>query len=144
MNESTRKEDGAAGAVETERVEKAGVAEAGLSVTGKKRKWIVMAAVTLVAAGAISYFASPHPDGLERVAEDHGFLEQAKEPGWTAWIPDYELPGVSSPIAKVGLAGVIGAALLFGVLYALGRPLSSAAKREEAAAGHGQSDRHSS
>jgi cobalt/nickel transport protein len=94
------------------------------SVTNKKGKWIVMAGITLVAAGAISYFASPHPDGLERVAENHGFIEKAKEPGWTAWIPDYEFPGIDSPFVKVGLAGIIGVVALFGILYALTRPIA--------------------
>ncbi|QMV42245.1 PDGLE domain-containing protein [Cohnella cholangitidis] len=109
-------------------------------VTAKKTKWIVMAVVTLIAAGSISYFASPHPDGLERVAEDHGFIDQAKEPSWTAWIPDYEVPGIPSPYLKVGLAGVIGALLLFGALYALTKPL---ARRKEAD-GHGEGNHHPS
>ena len=89
------------------------------TVTNQKRKWLVMAIVTLIAAGIISYFASPHPDGLERVAENHGFLDKAKQPIWTSWIPDYEVPGIKSPIVKIGLAGIIGVALLFGALYAL-------------------------
>ncbi|WP_372631854.1 PDGLE domain-containing protein [Cohnella sp.] len=110
--------------------ERADTGDARVEVTGKKRKWLVMAIVTLLAAGIVSYFASPHPDGLERVAEDHGFLEKASEPSWRAWIPDYEVPGISSPMLKVGLAGVIGAAILFGVLYAISRPLS-AKQREE-------------
>ncbi|RED53046.1 PDGLE domain-containing protein [Cohnella lupini] len=109
-------------------------------VTNKKRRWLVMAIVTVVAAGVISYFASPHPDGLERVAENHGFIDQAKTPSWTAWIPDYEVPGIKSPILKVGLAGVIGVAALFGVLYALTRPL---ARRREAD-NHGKGDHHPS
>ncbi|MFC4600576.1 PDGLE domain-containing protein [Cohnella hongkongensis] len=111
------------------------------TTTNRKRRWRVVAIVTLLAAGVASSFASPHPDGLERVAEDHGFLDQAKEPSWSAWIPDYELPGVPSPWLRVGLAGLIGAALLFGVLYGLGRPLASG-RREAAAAGE-QDDRRS-
>jgi len=109
-------------------------------VTNKKTKWIVMAVVTLIAAGVISFFASPPPDGLERVAEDHGFIDQAKEPSWTAWIPDYEVPGISSPYLKVGLAGAIGALLLFGALYALTKPL---ARRKEVER-HGEGNPHSS
>lgn len=110
--------------------ERADSGDTGVKVTGAKRKWLVMAIVTLLAAGIVSYFASPHPDGLERVAEDHGFLEKANEPSWTAWIPDYEIPGISSPMLKVGLAGVIGAAILFGVLYAISRPLSAKPREE--------------
>lgn len=110
-----------------------------VTVTGSKKRWFVFGAVTLAAAGVLSYFASPHPDGLERVAEDNGFLDRAETPGWTAWIPDYELPGVESPWLKVGLAGVIGAALLFAALYGLGA--WSSRKKE---AGHGEDGRHPS
>lgn len=100
-------------------------------VTGSKRKWIALAVVTLLFAGIVSYFASPHPDGLERVAEDHGFLERAKEPSWTSWIPDYEVPGIGIPIVKVGLAGLIGVGLLFSVLYLLTGSLSRRGGRKE-------------
>ncbi|MFD0674826.1 PDGLE domain-containing protein [Cohnella sp. GCM10027633] len=100
-------------------------------VTGNKKKWIVLAIVTLLAGGLISYFASPHPDGLERVAEDHGFLDEAKEPSWTAWIPDYEVPGIGVPIVKVGLAGVIGIGLMYGALYLLTGTLSRRSKGDD-------------
>lgn len=96
-------------------------------VTHNKRKWYVIALITVVAAGVISYFASPHPDGLERVAEDHGFIDKAAEPSWIAWIPDYEVPGIPIPI-KVGLAGIMGAALIFLMLYGLTAILT---RREE-------------
>lgn len=98
-------------------------------VTGSRRKWIILTVITLLAAGIISYYASPHPDGLERVAEDHGFAEEAKEPSWTAWIPDYEVPGIGIPIVKVGLAGIIGAGILFGVTYLLTSVLSRRSRR---------------
>ncbi len=109
-------------------------------VTNKKRKWLVMALITLAAAGIISYFASPHPDGLERAAENNGFIDHAKEPSWKAWIPDYEVPGIKAPIAKVGVAGIIGAALLFLGLYALTASLT----RRKEAANHGESHHHPS
>lgn len=100
-------------------------------VTGSKRKWIVLAIATLLAGGIVSYFASSRPDGLERVAEDHGFLEKAKTPSWTAWIANYEVPGIGAPILKVGLAGLIGAALLFALLYALTGSLSRRGGRKD-------------
>jgi len=108
-------------------------------VTGNKRKWIVLAVVTLLAGGVISYFASPHPDGLERVAEDHGFIDKAESPSWTAWIADYEVPGIGVPLLKVGLAGLIGVALLFMVLYLLTGSLS---RRGRGKGDVGQSDDH--
>ncbi|MFC5530016.1 PDGLE domain-containing protein [Cohnella yongneupensis] len=110
-------------------------------VTGSKRKWIVLGVITLLAGGIISYFASPRPDGLERVAEDHGFLDKAKTPSWTAWIADYEVPGIHVPIVKVGLAGLIGVGLLFLVLYLLTGSLTRRGRGKEDV---GESDRHPS
>jgi cobalt/nickel transport system permease protein len=97
-------------------------------VTSNKRKWLIIAAVTLIAAGLISYFASPQPDGLVRVAENNGFIDKAKKPSWIAWIQGYELPGIHVPILKVGLAGIIGVALIFLVLYGMTTKLT---RREE-------------
>jgi cobalt/nickel transport protein len=34
---------------------------------------------SLFLAGVVSFYASSHPDGLEKVAEEIGFLETAKE-----------------------------------------------------------------
>ena len=41
--------------------------------------------ITLIIAVLVSPFASSHPDGLERVAEDHGFIDTANT-GFT-WSP---------------------------------------------------------
>ncbi|MFG2075558.1 cobalt/nickel transport system permease protein [Nonomuraea maritima] len=65
--------------------------------------------VTLVLAGLVSFFASSSPDGLEAVAETHGFSGQAA---------DHALGG--SPLADygdvggipVGIAGIIGVGLV--------------------------------
>ena len=35
--------------------------------------------ISLAIAGVLSYYASSSPDGLEKVAEDEGFLDTAKE-----------------------------------------------------------------
>jgi cobalt/nickel transport protein len=109
-------------------------------VTSNKRKWLIIAIVTLIAAGLISNFASPHPDGLVRVAENNGFIDKAKEPSWIAWIKGYELPGIHVPILKVGLAGIIGVALMFLVLYGLTAKLT----RREEDNNVGESDHHPS
>jgi cobalt/nickel transport protein len=77
------------------------------------RKFVlIMLAVSLVIAGGISWFASTHPDGLERVAQDHGFAEKARTPGRTV-LPDYTVPGLNGFLSN-GLAGVIGVAATFG------------------------------
>ncbi len=64
--------------------------------------------VTLVLAGAVSFFASSNPDGLEYVAEQEGFIETAEDSavgGFT--LADYgEVGGI-----PVGVAGLIGVGL---------------------------------
>ena len=52
--------------------------------------------------------ASADPDGLERVAEDHGFLQTARDALYSI-IPDYTVPGVDGNLSTI-LAGLIGVA----------------------------------
>ncbi|WP_337103153.1 PDGLE domain-containing protein [Paenibacillus sp. YIM B09110] len=94
-------------------------------ITGSKSKWIVLLVVTLVIAGLLSPWASPHPDGLERVAEDHGFIDQAGAVHEWAPIPDYEVAGIPWTAVRVGLAGVIGAGIMAVVLWASMKGLAS-------------------
>ncbi len=44
-----------------------------------KRFIIIILAVSIIIAGFVSWFASTHPDGLERIAEDKGFIEKEEE-----------------------------------------------------------------
>jgi cobalt/nickel transport protein len=79
----------------------------------------------LIAVGVallLSPFASQSPDGLERVAEDKGFLEKGEASvGYQAPAPDYAVPGVRSEWMSTSLAGVLGTILTFGAAYGLGR-----------------------
>ena len=82
--------------------------------------------VSLVLAGGVSYYASSHPDGLEKVAEDIGFLDSAKDSAVAdSPLADYGVAGVENERISGGLAGVIGvastAAVSFGLFYALRR-----------------------
>jgi len=86
-----------------------------------KRWWIVGLLIALALA-LLSPLASPHPDGLERVAEDKGFLETAREPLYEL-IPDYLFPGIADEAAATMVAGVAGTLLLFGLGYSLARLL---------------------
>jgi cobalt/nickel transport system permease protein len=82
-----------------------------------------MGAVTLVGlaiAGALallSPLASGDPDGLERVAEDQGFLERAQDPAYNI-LPDYSIPGLDGPLSTI-LSGVIGLLIVFGLAYGI-------------------------
>ena len=64
---------------------------------------------SLFLAGVVSFYASSHPDGLEKVAEDIGFIETAKEnTNADVVLADYGVKGVDNERLSVGAAGVIG------------------------------------
>lgn len=76
--------------------------------------------VTLLLAGVVSVYASGSPDGLERVAEDKGFIQEAEEhPAAGSPFADYELSGGGG----TGIAGVVGVVVVLvvatGGAYAL-------------------------
>jgi cobalt/nickel transport system permease protein len=66
----------------------------------------------------LSPLASSHPDGLEWVAEQKGFLETARAPFFNL-IPDYVFPGISNEALATILAGIIGALMVFGVAFGI-------------------------
>lgn len=83
-------------------------------------------ALSLVLAGGVSYYASSHPDGLEKVAGDVGFLDSAKESAAKdSPLAGYGVAGVKSERISNGLAGIIGvastAAISFGLFYGIRR-----------------------
>ncbi len=65
-----------------------------------------------------SPWASSHPDGLEWVAEQKGFLGLAQDSAYTI-IPDYTFPGISNQALATILAGVIGTLIVFGLTMAV-------------------------
>nr|WP_260407977.1 PDGLE domain-containing protein [Planomonospora venezuelensis] len=73
-------------------------------------------------AGALSFFASGDPDGLEKVGEDEGFLAQATDHAFGEWaLADYgDVGGI-----PVGVAGVIGV----GITLLVGGVVGYAARR---------------
>lgn len=84
--------------------------------------------VSLLVAGVASFYASSHPDGLEYVAGETGFLDSATE-HQTADSPlaDYGVRGVENERLSVGLAGVIGV----GVVALLSTGLFLVLRRRE-------------
>jgi cobalt/nickel transport protein len=80
--------------------------------------WVMAA---LILAFFISPFASSSPDGLEKVAENKGFLEKGEvSPVLTGLIPDYVCPGVDNERLATGIAGVLGTLIVFGLSLGLG------------------------
>jgi cobalt/nickel transport protein len=77
--------------------------------------------VSLFLAGVVSFYASSDPDGLEKVAEDIGFIETAKDHTYAdGALADYGVKGIDNERASVGLAGVIGVigtAVVGGALF---------------------------
>ena len=64
---------------------------------------------SLFLAGVVSFYASSNPDGLEKVAEDIGFIETAEDHTYAEGaLADYGVKGVDNARLSTGLAGVIG------------------------------------
>ena len=78
-----------------------------------KLVWIVGLVIALFLAIA-SPLASSHPDGLEWVAEQKGFLDAAQGSVYQI-LPDYLFPGVKNESLATILAGIFGVILVFGV-----------------------------
>ena len=81
-------------------------------------RWFVAGGLLLAAVLAlvVSGFASSSPDGLERVAEDKGFLENAKDHLFVDGpLADYTVKGVGNERLSTGLSGLIGVLLTFGI-----------------------------
>jgi ABC-type Fe3+ transport system permease subunit len=93
-----------------------------------KWKWWIVGLLIALAVTLISPLASAWPDGLERVAEDKGFIEDAQDAPYEV-IPDYVLPGIGNEALATILAGIVGALVVFGLAYGLGILL----RRREAA-----------
>lgn len=77
---------------------------------------LVGGSIITLALTILSPLASSHPDGLEWVAEQKGFLEAARDSFYNI-IPDYVFPGIQSPTVATIVAGIIGSAIVFGLVY---------------------------
>lgn len=89
----------------------------------RSRAWVVVAlgiAVAVVVAAAL--WASADPDGLERVAEDIGFIGAGQDSPFQV-IADYVFPGLDGPMATI-LAGVIGIVVVLAIVWGLGKLLA--------------------
>ncbi|MEI6185886.1 MAG: PDGLE domain-containing protein [Dehalococcoidia bacterium] len=89
----------------------------------KSKWWLIGLAVALLLA-VISPIASKFPDGLDRFAEDHEFVDKAVEPAFSV-IPDYSFPGIANDAIATIIAGLLGTLLLFGFVFGLATMLKS-------------------
>ncbi|MFI8088553.1 energy-coupling factor ABC transporter permease [Streptomyces sp. NPDC086080] len=75
----------------------------------RKGVWIGGLVTSLILAGFVSFYASANPDGLEKVATDHGIDEKAREhANADSPLADYGVEDVDDERLSGGLAGVIG------------------------------------
>ncbi|MDH7576512.1 MAG: PDGLE domain-containing protein [Bacillota bacterium] len=85
----------------------------------RKEVWILLILAVLIAL-FLSPFASPFPDGLERVAEDKGFLEKSEgKEIINSPIPDYIFPGITNEKVATAVAGIVGTLLTLTVAYGI-------------------------
>ena len=73
-----------------------------------------------VVIAAFSPLASASPDGLEKVAEELGFLALGESPVYEI-LPDYTIPFIGNEALTTIFAVVVGTILVFGVAWLLGR-----------------------
>ena len=81
--------------------------------------WILGVSISAVLV-VLAPFASARPDGLEWVAEQQGFLGQAREP-FLRLIPDYLVPGLENEAMATILAGALGVLMILGAYLAVAR-----------------------
>lgn len=82
------------------------------------RAVLVGGIILALALTVFSPWASSHPDGLEWVAEEHGFLSAAQDALYSI-IPDYVMPGIQNEVLATIIAGVVGVVVVLGLTLGL-------------------------
>jgi cobalt/nickel transport system permease protein len=82
--------------------------------------WVGAGLVIALAIAFFSFAASGDPDGLERVAEDQGFLGTALDPLYSI-LPDYTIPFIDNEMASGVIALVVGTLVVFGLALLIGQ-----------------------
>lgn len=100
-----------------------------LSFISKKKIFLGLV-IALVVAAFLSPFASSSPDGLERVAEDQGFAEQAIALNIPILAADYVFPGIANEAVATSIAGIIGTLGTFLFCFYLGKLLAKKNQEE--------------
>ena len=101
------------------------------SLEGWRRSADIVGYGLLVAVGLVLFvapFASPWPDGLQRVAASLGFSPKAA-PVLGPPLARYLVPGLGSGPASTAIAGGVGTVVAFGVAYLAARALTPARRR---------------
>ena len=83
-----------------------------------KKVIIYVILFSIIIAVFASFFASGHPDGLEKVAEILGFIEKGK--GFSSLFTDYSVSFISIEGISTAVAGIIGILLMYGAFKGIG------------------------
>jgi cobalt/nickel transport system permease protein len=86
------------------------------------RGWIYAGAIVSLFAVLLSPLASANPDGLERVAEDMGFLHMGQNAPYQI-LPDYTIPFLGNTALSTIVAGAVGALVVLGIMIVVGQSL---------------------
>lgn len=82
--------------------------------------WVLGGLGLALLVAVFSFAADPNPDGLERVAEDTGFIGLAQDSLYNLF-PDYTLPFIGNEMLSGILAVVLGTLIVFGISFAIAR-----------------------
>ena len=96
----------------------------GSASAGGGRGWVVAGVLISLIVVFLSPFASASPDGLERVAENLGFLDRA-QPAPYEIIPDYTVPFLGETALSTIVAGVIGLIVVGIIVVLLGQRMKA-------------------
>ncbi len=86
------------------------------------RGWIYAGVVVSLLAVLLSPLASASPDGLERVAQDMGFLHLGQNSPYRI-LPDYTIPFLGDTALSTIVAGAVGALVILGMMIVVGKSL---------------------
>lgn len=98
--------------------------------SGNNTGILVGGSLIVLVLAVLSPLASSHPDGLEWVAQQAGFLTKAKE-ALVKIVPDYMLPGISNPAVATIAAAILGAVVVFSVAFGVARAEKRNTARED-------------
>ena len=84
------------------------------------RGLLIVGCLLALVLAVLSPLASTHPDGLEWVAEQQGFLGAAQQSIYEI-LPDYTIPGINNPALSTVIAGIIGVVVVFIIVWLASR-----------------------
>ncbi len=96
--------------------------------------WVITGLLMALVVVFLSPWASTHPDGLERVAADVGFLQLGQSNPYNI-LPDYTIPFLGASSVSTIVAGLIGVVVVAVIAFGVGRLLRRASSQSAPEAG---------